>query len=720
MATLETLRNKAGVFVTVILGLALLAFVLGDLLGSGQSIFNRGEMEVGRVDGVAYDYPEYQATVDKQLKMRQALSGQGATEQLQSQIREMVWRNFLQKEVMGKECERLGLAVTDAELSSLILGDDPMPVVKQVFTNPETNEFDRERMLTFLQNLDNVTPEQREYWYELERGIADERLMQKYTNLVSKGLWMPTQIAEQLHKLRENQADVAYVLKRYSSEPDSLYKVMDNEAKAYYEKHKESFRRPERRNIVYAQFPVKAQAEDRETAEKALQKDIPEFRTTDNPAQYATQLGDEPYTGRWYKQSDLSGELAAWAFSDAQDGDLSPVVYDDDAFKVARMLRHKSMPDSVHARHILFSSDKYAGERAQAMADSVAALIRKGADFVVLADKYSDDPGSKSKGGDLDWFAQGRMVKEFNDACFEGKKDDIVVVRTNFGVHIIEILGQKGSSPCVDLAILVHKVLPGKHTYQQAFNEASSFATAVHEQRPNWFSSLFESNVKAYVARTQKNFDSLAAAKSIAIQTSNDLDDKETEIRGLDNSREIIRWAFGAEIGDVSSVFELGDTFVVAMLKGIQESDGTYADWTAVKQELHDGVIKEKKTVAIIAKMKEAAAGASDMEAIASKLGDGVKRASGVGYESYSFGSEGYEPAVVGVVASLEKGKITSPVAGTQGVYILQAENVSPNSNARPLDVKQAREELSRRASYDAYGALEQMSTIEDRRGKFY
>ncbi len=143
MATLETLRNKAGVFVTVILGLALLAFVLGDLLGSGQSIFNRGEMEVGRVDGVAYDYPEYQATVDKQLKMRQALSGQGATEQLQSQIREMVWRNFLQKEVMGKECERLGLAVTDAELSSLILGDDPMPVVKQVFTNPETNEFDR-------------------------------------------------------------------------------------------------------------------------------------------------------------------------------------------------------------------------------------------------------------------------------------------------------------------------------------------------------------------------------------------------------------------------------------------------------------------------------------------------------------------------------------------------------------------------------------------------
>ena len=108
------------------------------------------------------------------------------------------------------------------------------------------------------------------------------------------------------------------------------------------------------------------------------------------------------------------------------------------------------------------------------------------------------------------------------------------------------------------------------------------------------------------------------------------------------------------------------------------------------------------------------------MEAIASKLGDGVKRASGVGYESYSFGSEGYEPAVVGVVASLEKGKITSPVAGTQGVYILQAENVSPNSNARPLDVKQAREELSRRASYDAYGALEQMSTIEDRRGKFY
>ncbi len=721
MATLETLRNKAGVFVTVILGLALLAFVLGDLLGSGQSIFNRGEMEVGRVDGVAYDYPEYQATVDRQLKMRQALSGQGSTEQLQTQIREMVWRNFLQKEVLGKECDRLGLAVSDAELSALILGDDPMPVVKQVFANPQTSEFDRERMLTFLQNLDKVTPEQREYWYELERSIADEQLMQKYTNLVSKGLWMPTKVAEQLHKLRTNQVDVAYVLKPYSSEPDSLYKVMDNEAKAYYEKHKESFRRTERRNIVYATFPVTAQAEDRETAEKALEKDIPEFRITENPSQYVTQLGDEPYEGKWYGQSDLSGELAAWAFSGAQEGELSPVVYDADAFKVARLLKRKSMPDSVHARHILFSTNKYSAERAQEMADSVAALIRKGAgDFVLLAEKYSDDPGSKSKGGDLDWFAQGRMVKEFNDACFEGKKDDIVVVRTNFGVHIIEILGQKGDSQRVDLAILVHKVLPGKHTYQQVFNTASSFATAAHEERPGWFSSLFDSKVKAYVAKTQKNFDSLASEKSIALQSANDIDDKESSIRGLDNSREVIRWAFGAQVGDVSSVFELGDVFVVAMLKDIQESDGVYADWTAVKQELYDAVIKEKKAEAIAAKMKEAAAGASNMEAIASKLGDGVKRANGVNFDSYSFGSEGYEPAVVGVVSCLEQGKITAPVKANQGVYILQAENVSANSNERPLDVKQAREELSRRASYDAYNALEQMSKIEDRRGKFY
>ena len=153
MGALETLRNKAGVFVTIILGLALLAFVLGDLLGSGQSIFNRSAMEIGNVDGETYDYMEYQATVDQQLKIRQALSGQPQTEQLQLQIREMVWKTFLQKQILGKECQQIGLAVTDDELSSLVLGDEPTSVIKQVFTNPETQEFDRERMLNFLQNL---------------------------------------------------------------------------------------------------------------------------------------------------------------------------------------------------------------------------------------------------------------------------------------------------------------------------------------------------------------------------------------------------------------------------------------------------------------------------------------------------------------------------------------------------------------------------------------
>ena len=153
-------------------------------------------MEVRSVNGEAYDYMEYQATVDHQLKIRQALSGQPQTEQLQLQIREMVWKTFLQKQILGKECQQIGLAVTDDELSSLVLGDEPTSVIKQVFTNPETQEFDRERMLNFLQNLENVTPEQRAYWYELEKGIADDQLMQKYTNLVTKGLWMTTQQAE--------------------------------------------------------------------------------------------------------------------------------------------------------------------------------------------------------------------------------------------------------------------------------------------------------------------------------------------------------------------------------------------------------------------------------------------------------------------------------------------------------------------------------------------
>lgn len=719
MGTLETLRNKAGVFVTVILGLALLAFVLGDLLGSGQSIFSRGEMEVGRVNGQSYDYQEYQATVDRQLKMRQALSGQGQTEQMQQQIREMVWRAFLQKEVLGSEAEALGIAITDEELSSLVLGDKPLPVIEQVFTNPETRAFDRERMLNFLQNLDNVTPEQREYWYELERDIADEQLMQKYNNLVSKGLGITKQQEEYLNNFKQKQVDVAYVVTRYTSEPDSLFTVVDRELLSYYGKHKESYRRPERRDIVYVSFPVEPQDLDREHAEQAMQKDFVDFNTTENPSQFVSQSGDEPYIQKWYTKEELPSELSEWAF-DAQEGATSPIIFDAGAFKAARLLHHKVLPDSAHARHILLSADKYPGERAQQVADSIADLIRKGGNFEVLAQEYSDDPGSKSKGGDLDWFAQGRMVKEFNDACFEGKVGEIQVVRTNYGVHVIEVLGQKGGTARVDLAILVHKVQPGKHTYQQVFNEASSFASMVHVQRPNWFSSLFASNIDAYVNQTKQNFDSLVKLRNLTQQSAEDLQDRESGVRGLDNSREVIRWAFGAKVGDVSSVFELGDLFVVAMLKDIQESDGTYASMDAVRKEMTEAIVKEKKAEALVKKMNEVRIAETNFEAIASKLGDAVKRASSVTYDSYSFGSEGFEPAVVGVAPSCKKGEIIGPIAGEQGVYLIQAEEINDNTNAKSIDVKQASQELRRRVNYEAYSALEQMAKIVDRRGKFF
>ena len=287
-------------------------------------------------------------------------------------------------------------------------------------------------------------------------------------------------------------------------------------------------------------------------------------------------------------------------------------------------------------------------------------------------------------------------------------------------MHIIEVLGQKGGTPRVDLAILVHNIVPGKHTYQQVFNDASSFASLVHTDRPSWFASLSSEKEKAYADKMLKDFDSLANERTLMVQTGEDLELSQTDIRGLENSREVIRWAFGAKPGDVSSVFELGDMFVVALLKDVKASDGVYADWTAVQKDLIDAVLREKKAATIEAKLKDASAGVSNMEAIASKVGEGVKRANAVNYDSYSFGSDGYEPALVGVASQLTKGQLVGPIRGNQGVYMVQAEEVTANPNANSTDIKQSRDEFSRRASYEAYSALEQMSKVEDRRGKFF
>lgn len=721
MSTLEVLRNRAGIFVAIIIGLGLFAFIFSDLFTSGQSMFAGDQMEVGSVDGKSLSYPQFQATLDEQKALRMAFTGQrDDSERFNEQLREQVWQMFVRNEVMGNECKRIGLSVTGDELSTMVIGQEVHPIVEQIFTNPETGVFDREMVIGFLSNLEQgATPEQRAYWLEVEREIHDERVMQKFNALIAKGLYVTQYEADLAAQQRANEVDLSYVFKPFASIPDSTVKVTSQEAKQYYNRHRELFRGTERRDLAYVSFPVTPRSEDVEAARVQLESLIGEFAQVENAGQYAAQNGDRDYTGSWFMREELQSEIAEWAFGGAAVGSLSPVVQDDNEFMVARLLGRTTMPDSANARHILFSLQRYPAARANELADSVADAIRNGGDFAALAEEFSDDPGSRTKGGDLDWFPQGVMVKPFNDACFNGKVGDIQVVSSNFGVHVIELLGHRGGSERVDVAILSQRAVAGNHTFQLVYNDASSFATEVHRDRPSWFARLFGAD-KGWAEDSENVFDSVAQLRGLSKRLATGVEEGWSQISGLESSREMVRWAFEAAPGQVSAVFELPDEYVVALLLREKGVDGDYSTFASARDEAAVGTMRLKKEEMLRQQIAAVQAEGQGVEQVASALGEEVRHASNVEFNGYAFGQEGFEPGLVGAGASLAQGQMSAPVAGINGVYVMQGKTVSPVSGGNS-DIRSAEmEDLRRRSSMQAYDALRGLSKVKDRRAKFF
>lgn len=721
MATLEVLRNRAGIFVAVMIGLGLLAFIFSDFFTSGRSLFAGDQMEVGRVDGVSMSYPEYMEQYEQQRALRQAFSGQmGETEQFSRQLREQVWQTFVRGEVLGRECERIGLSVTSDELSEMVIGNEVHPVVRQIFTNPQTGEFNTDDVVRFLSNLEQgVGPEQRAYWLEIEREIQEERVSQKYSTLVAKGLYVTNYEIERAKEQQANQVDVAYVFQSFASVPDSLIRVTEGQAESYYKAHRELFRGKEQRDLAYVTFEVRPSDEDVTAAQEAVVSALGDFATVTNAGQYASQNGDHPYTGAWLTKDALPEQIAEWAYSGVAVDAVSPVVREGMEFMAARLLGRRVLPDSAHARHILFSYQQYPPARAHELADSIKALLQGGADFALLAAQFSDDPGSKDQGGDLNWFRQGIMVPPFNDACFLGKKGDIQVVETNFGVHLIEVLGQSGEQDCVDVAILSREVVASNHTFQKVYNEAVSFAAQVHRERPGWLRRMFGAG-KEWAAASETLFDSIVESSSLQKRLANRVEEDWPQISGLEGSREVVRWAFEAVPGQVSAVFELPSEYVVAFLIDQKHAKGDYMAFSAVRQEAADAVAREQREAYLRDRFIAAAGDNQDVGAFAAAVGESVRHAPSVVFNGYSFGQEGFEPGLVGAASALPAGLMAKPVTGLHGVYMMQAESVAPSSGETEDLRTQEQDQLRRVGEMQAYPALQDMASIVDRRAKFF
>ncbi len=701
MATLQNIRNRGGVLIAVIIGLALGAFILGDMLNSGSKLMRPSQLKIAEIDGETVQYPDFQKKVEELSEVYKMNTQQTQIdENTWEQIREQVWQGYLQENIIGKATEKLGISVTAEELFDLIQGKDPHPIIKQLFRNQKTGEVDKSAIIQFLKQLEsNATPAQKSYWLYIENQIKQDRLNSKYSNLVSKGLFVTTDEAKKSLAAKNKSANIQYVMLNYSSIPDVNVKVSDDDLKAYYNKHKDEYKQEKTRSIEYVSFDVTPSEADKAATQKWINDSKTEFAATTDNQQYINANSDTRFDPSFSKSSELAPNLALWAFS-AQPGDFYGPYFENGEYKLAKVDQFKMIPDSVQASHILINPQTIGSvEKAKAVADSLKRKIELGANFAEIALKYSEDPGSKTKGGDLGWFKRKQMVPEFEEAAFTGEVNKLYVVATRFGFHIIKPTKKGKETNQVRLAILTKKVEASSDTYQKTYIEASKFAS--ENQTKDAFS-------KAIVAQKLD--------KKMATLT-----ESERGVAGLDASRQLVRAAFTTEPGNIcinnekSPIFEFGNKFVIAAVTGATEEGPSSFEEAKPRVELV--VRKDKKGDMLADKLKSA----TDLSSAASINSTEVKEASGINFTSYSIPNLGFEPAVIGSVCSLPEGKISAPIKGNNGVFIAKVTSFTTGTdNDLKGEKNRIAQSLGYRAGTQVFEALKKNAAIVDKRSKFY
>lgn len=700
MSIITNIRNRAGLLVAII-GLAILSFLAMDVF-SGNGIFsNRPTNVAGEIDGeevsIQYFETRVQEAIDNYKANTQTEKVDDATIAM---LRDQVWNELVKEQLIATEYKALGLGVGIDELFDMVQGTNIHPSVRQAFSNPQTGQFDRNQVVTFLRNLDQQPEDMQKRWASFEKFIKQERETQKYNNLIAKGLYITTAAAKRSQLEGGRSFSGRFILLDYASIVDTTIQVEESDLKDYYNKNKKEYEQKEdSRSLEFVVFEVQPTADDSARTRQLLTDLLTDFGATENDSLFISLNSDLPYADSWVKEDQFSTDMEKMLFQ-APVGSMSAIYQENNYYKVTKVVAKGSRPDSVRARHILIPVNNNDEAGAKAKADSLKALVDAGADFGALATANSTDQGSAVKGGDLGFFAEGMMVKPFNDACFNGNKGDIVMVRSDFGYHIINITDKKGLRAAVKYGTIVNEIQSSTDTYRDVFAKANKF------QGEN---------------RNQDDFNKSTEADGLVKRTAENIKIGDRAIPGFQNAREIVRWAFKAEKGDVSSTFELEDRYIIAVVTKISE-EGTRA-FEDVKTEIEAAVRKEKKGDKLAEQAKAAQAKAkNDMDGLARELNNVVQNFSGATFQSNFMPAMGRELTVLGKVAKAEKGKLIGPLKGERGVYLLIVDEMvdAPATQDFSPIKNNLSAQLAGRAQNESINALKERIDINDLRYNFY
>lgn len=719
MSIIQQIRDKAAWLVFGLIALSLIGFLLMDSSAGKSRLFGNRSTVIGKVNGEKIEYDQFTRAVADQEEQAKA-SGYQMNDATVQNIREQVWRTLTDEALLNDEYTAAGIDVSDKEVNDMLVGANAIPDIRRAFTDPKTGIFDAQAAATQINQLrafykggakksgDNSRYEAaRKFFEEGLPQIVKMRLREKYTSLFTNSSYVPKWMLEKEMADNTQLASISFVNTPYFTVPDSSVKVSDGDIQDYINKHLDLFKQQESRSIAYVSFYAGPIAADSQRVKDQLLQLQPDFAKADDIDAYFGRVGSGlPFEKAYIGKSRIMVPYKDSIFSLPKGGIFGPYL-DRDNYVLAKKIDEKVLPDSVKSRHILIATtDPRTGQvinddsAAKKRIDSIKTALEHGANWDTLAARFSNDPGSKDKGGDFGFHTStDQIVPEYADFIFSGAKGERKIVKTIYGYHLIEITDQKNFEPAFKIAYLARKIEASQETDQAAFGLATQFAGQSRE-------------AKAFDANAQKDHLQKLFAP--------DISPAQSDIPALGTKRELVQWAYKADVGNVSEPFSIGnDKYVVAMLTEINK-EGTASP--AKARPMVEPLLRRQKKAEVI--MKKIGNPAS-LDAAATATGQPVLHADSVLFASPFIANIGQEGKVAGTAFDKQlSGKAISPaIPGNQGVFFIKVDNIGAMSNPN-ADIQQQRfmqEQMQRQViGARLVETLRKNATIKDFRSDFF
>lgn len=702
MAMMNTLREKMGKIVLIFIGLAMVAFIAGDFLGPNSFLFGQ-DNNVGEIAGKDISYETYQSAVEEAKTNYILQYNQQVTENEMPSIRQQAWDKMVSDVAFTSQMDKVGVQVSPDEVWDMVQGKNIDPTVQQSFMNPETGQFDRERLIQFLQNMGSLSPQVQVQWQLFEKNLGPSRRRLKYDNLMLSSNYVTDAEASQEYSAQNDVAEVKYLYIPYYSVSDSTTAVSDDMLEKYLNEHKAEYKIENSRTLDYVTFSVLPSTEDSTFYREELNELKDEFKEVEDDSVYARVNSDLNTFYGTYNVGNLPARIQGNA-SNLTAGDVRGAYLEGNFYKVYKISKiEEDTVGTTKANHILFKwaddSDEAKAE-AKVNANKVLREIMNGADFAEKAKEYGTD-GTASRGGDLGWFTQGRkMVKEFDDAVFAVKNKGLIrkLVETQFGYHIIE-LTEDVSYTTYKVAVIAREIVASDATRDLAFRKADLFKSTT-------------SNLEDFIANAEK--------EGVTIAASGKLGSNDRRIGNLSSARQIVQWVFrDASIGSVSDVFDLDNDYVIAVMT--EEEEEGEADLNSVKPQISLKVKNNIKADQITGKLN-GLTGSLDEIAEAYGADASVYNTSDLKLSATSLTSVGFAPEAIGVVFGLSGGSKSAPIILDNGVVIMELVNKTeaPEVGDYSIFANQIKQKVRGRIAYNIDQTIREKADIQDERYKFY